>query len=223
MSTIAHFMDFELETEGLAFYPRPETEILVEKAIEHLRHSKKDSSGPRILDIGTGSGNIAISLTKYIPSSRIVALDVTDAPLRVARRNALRCGVSERIDFVKSDLFRGLGGGYRNFFDMIISNPPYITLRDFRDELPDEVKKDPYIALYGGKDGLEFYRRIAKDSGAYLREEGSLLMEIGYDQAGSVSAILKESGNFSGTEIYKDYSGINRIIKAVRLNDDGNK
>ena len=104
MSNIAYFLDFEFETENSTFRPRPETELLTEKAIEVLGPGKKNGFQPRILDIGTGCGNIAISLTKYISSSRIVALDISDTALRVARKNAASHGVEKRIDFIKSKI-----------------------------------------------------------------------------------------------------------------------
>lgn len=205
----APFMDFEFETGGVTLYPRPETELLVEKAEELL------PEGPgNILDIGTGCGNIAISLTKYIPSSKIVALDVSVEALRIARENARAEGVAGKIEFINSDLFEGIRKKrYCNFFDLIISNPPYISLDDFS-SLPPEVKNDPYIALYGGRDGLDFYRKITEGAVLFLKKRGMLLMEIGYAQARAVKEILKGSGSFREMEIYRDYAGIERIVKA---------
>jgi len=210
MKNTAFFMDFELETESSVFFPRPETELLVEKALELLNREK-----PRnILDVGTGSGNIAISLTKHSPSSTIVASDISHAALRVAGQNAKKYNVAGRIKFTRSDIFEDLPVHYRNFFDMIISNPPYVSLGDFY-LLSGEVKNDPYSALYGGKDGLEFFRRITSGAGLFLKRDGILLMEIGYDQARPVKEMLAVS-SFHNIEIYKDYSGIDRIIKAER-------
>ena len=206
----AHFLDFEFNADWATFYPRPETELLVEKALEFL--PKKSDAVCNILDIGTGCGNIAISLTKYVPSSRIVALDISDAALRVASENASASGVAEKVELVKSNLFEGLSEKYRNFFDLIISNPPYISRGDFS-SLSHRVKEDPFIALYGGKDGLDFYRRIAQKAGDYLKKEGILIMEIGYDQAERVKEILNATGKFGDIELYKDYSGIDRIVK----------
>ena len=210
MKNTAFFMDFELETESSVFFPRPETELLIEKALELLNREK-----PRnILDVGTGSGNIAISLTKHPSSSTIVASDISHAALRVAGQNAKKYNVAGRIKFTRSDIFEDLPVHYRNFFDMIISNPPYVSLGDFY-LLSGEVKNDPYSALYGGKDGLEFFRRITSGAGLFLKRDGILLMEIGYDQARPVKEMLAVS-SFHNIEIYKDYSGIDRIIKAER-------
>lgn len=206
-------MDFEFETENAVLYPRPETEILVEKAIDLLSGHVESGRTPAILDIGTGCGNIAISLTKYILSGKIVALDISDAALRVAEGNAATHGVRERIVFLKSNLFENVKKNYENYFDLIISNPPYVSLEDFS-SLPEEVKSDPYIALYGGTDGTDFYRRITKESPAFLKSGGILLMEIGYNQADAVKALLENSGNFRDICVYKDYANIDRIIKA---------
>ncbi|MBL7155529.1 MAG: peptide chain release factor N(5)-glutamine methyltransferase [Candidatus Omnitrophica bacterium] len=215
MKKAAPFMDFELGTENVTFYPRPETEILVEKAIELLSRHRKVNTPCNILDIGTGSGNIAISLTKYVPSSRMVALDISDTVLRIASRNAAKYGVEKRIEFIRSDLFKNLKTKYRCFFDLIISNPPYIS-RDEFSLLPAVVKNDPRIALYGGRDGLDFYRRISREAGNYLKSEGLLLMEIGCGQAEEVKSMFASGGAFCGVEIYKDYCGIDRIVKAKK-------
>ncbi len=210
----AYFLDFEFDTACATLKPRFETEILVEKAVKLLSGKSGLYSSFKILDIGTGCGNIAISLTKYLPSSRIVALDISDAALFVAARNAKKYAVHDRIEFIKSNLFKNIKGRYGHFFDLIISNPPYISLKDFY-SLPAEVKDDPYIALYGGRDGADFYRKIAKEAANYLKRNGILLMEIGYDQADLVKDILEVSGIFGETEVYKDYSGIDRIVKTT--------
>ena len=166
------------------------------------------------MDIGTGCGSIAISLTKYMPSSRIVATDISGSALRIAGENALKYGVADRIDFVRSDLFADIDRDrYKDFFDLIISNPPYVSLEDFP-SLSAKTKEDPYIALSGGTGGMDFYRRIKSEAPFFLKQNALLVMEMGYNQSESVKAMLKTSGAFSRIEIYKDYSGIDRIIKA---------
>jgi len=209
----AHFLDFEFKTENLTFYPRPETELLVERAVDLLSKKKEHDAPYRILDIGTGCGNIAISLTKYLPSSRITASDISDTALRAAGENAKKYGVEESIEFVKSNLFENIKGLYGKAFDLIISNPPYISLEELS-SLPGEVKLDPYLALYGGRDGMGFYRRIIKEAPAFLKKDGMLLMEIGYNQSESVRHMLDSSNVFKDVEIYKDYADIPRIVKA---------
>lgn len=209
------FMDLELLTEGLTFYPRPETELLVEKAAELINNSKNNDGECTILDIGTGSGNIAISLTKYISSSRIIGLDISEAAITVARKNADRAGVADKVRFIKSNLFEKMVSDFDGYFNMIVSNPPYISLKDFY-ELPENVKEDPYIALYGGRDGLDFYREIIDKSPRVLRKNGFIIMEIGYDQGESVKKIFEKNGEFNFIELFKDYSGLDRMVKAVK-------
>lgn len=215
MKRIAHFMDFEMETESVAFSPRFETEQLVERALDLLSR-KADITAPfEILDIGTGCGNIAISLAKYLSWSRIVGLDISDGVLRIAKRNAARYNIEDKIEFLKSDVFQRIKRRYRDFFDLVISNPPYVSLKDFS-SLGWEAKNDPYLALYGGKDGMDFYRKIVKDAHTYLKEGGILLMEIGYNQSSAVKDMIGASSFFRNIELYKDYSGIDRIVKAEK-------
>lgn len=213
MEKIAHFMDFEFETGGATLFPRFETEILVEKAVSIISKEIPEGERCEILDIGTGCGNIAISLTNYIPSSRIVALDISEAALLVAKKNAARYGMEQRIEFVKSDLFENLWQRSELCFDMVISNPPYISMEDFP-SLPEAVKVDPYVALYGGRDGMDFYRKIVNEAHFFMKPGGVFLAEVGYNQASCVKAMLEDSGIFGDVEIYKDYSGIDRIVKA---------
>ncbi len=216
MNNIAHFLDFELDTGAVCFYPRPETEILVEKAVDLLSAGHGRGLPRRIMDIGTGCGSIAISLTKYLPSSKIVALDISDSALRIAGENALKYAAEDRIDFIKSDLFEGIDRNqYKEFFDLIISNPPYISLGEFQ-SLPAKTRDDPYMALSGGRDGMNFYRKIKNEAPFFLKKNGLLLLEVGYDQSETVKAILASSGDFFRMESYKDYSGIDRILKAEK-------
>ncbi|MCK4463927.1 MAG: peptide chain release factor N(5)-glutamine methyltransferase, partial [Candidatus Omnitrophica bacterium] len=164
----------------------------------------------RILDIGTGCGNIAISLTKYLPQSKIIALDISHSALLKARENAEILDVSDKVAFLESDLLGALKE--KGLFDIIICNPPYVSEKDMR-RLPDEVREEPHSALYGGVDGLNFYRRIVKDAKSYLKKEGFLLVETGYNQSESVKALLEDNG-YINIEIFRDYSGIDRIVKA---------
>lgn len=213
MSELAYFMDLELETEGQTLHPRPETEILVEKTLEIIKETKNSKAIYDILDIGTGSGNIAISLTKHSHSSRMVALDICENALRIAQKNADKYGIKNRIKFIKSNVFDGLSSVFRDSFDLIVSNPPYVSREDFK-ALPERVKEDPYRALYGGLDGMNFYRKIVKGAPYFLKKGGGLLMEIGYGQAQAVKAILENSGCFTCEAIYDDYAHIERIVRA---------
>jgi len=205
----AYFMDFVLEVTPDTLIPRPETEILVEKALDITRASRPDRVW-RILDVGTGSGNIAISLTKYIIHSKIIGLDISYKALLKAKENAAVNSAGDSLSFVQSDLFSALGQG--ELFDIIVSNPPYVAQYDMKN-LPDEVKEEPVLALYGGEDGIDFYRKICPEAKKHLKKGGYLVMEIGYDQSGRVKDLLDDEG-YDQIEIFKDYSSIDRIVKA---------
>ena len=173
------FMGLTFHVESGVLIPRADTEILVEKALELMR------PGARVLDIGTGSGAIAISLAKLGKSARVTAVDVSDKALEIARKNAESNGAN--VEFIKSDCFSALNG---RKYDMIVSNPPYISDDEMRGLMP-EVKLEPELALFGGADGLDFYRRISREAPGYLNEGGCLLFEIGWLQKDAVSALVQ--------------------------------
>lgn len=201
------------EFMGLDFYvkegvliPRPDTEILVEEIIE-LCKGKDDLD---ILDIGTGSGAITVSLAKYIEKSRLTSLDISEIALEIAKKNAKSNGVIDKINFIKSDLFQQIVGTNLKF-DIIVSNPPYIRKRDI-DELHTQVKDyEPYNALEGGIDGLDFYRNITEQSKNYLKPSGILAYEVGHDQAEEVVKIMQNNG-YNKIYIKKDLQGIDRVV-----------
>ncbi len=196
------FMGQTFHVEPGVLIPRPDTEILCEEALRRL------SPGMRVLDIGTGSGALAVSIKKLAPDCDVTAVDVSDAALHIARGNAARNGAQVR--FVKSDCFAALAG---ETFDVIVSNPPYIDREDMAGLMP-EVKREPELALFGGEDGLDFYRRISREAGAYLAEGGALLFEIGWKQKDDVSALLLQH---IGTPFaLKDYGDNWRVVGAVK-------
>ncbi len=215
-------LDFIVNEDVLI--PRPETELLVEGAlglfIAHHRHceaaKRTKQSLFRILDLCTGSGCIAIALaeglTKDAIDCKIVASDISGKALEVARLNAARIGVSDKIDFVKSDLFCDIKGKY----DIIVSNPPYIAKFEFG-TLQKEVLKEPRAALDGGEDGLDFYRRTIEGAPLHLNIGGHLLFEIGFGQANEIKEII-ESGPFKVLSINKDFNGIDRVVIAKWIN-----
>jgi release factor glutamine methyltransferase len=208
----AHFMGLEFKVNPFVLIPRPETEILVEAVVKYTRDIKPALPGLRILDVGTGSGNIAVSLLKFIVNARVSAVDICEEALAVARDNALLNGAADRIDFICSDLFadtRLLTAGY----DIIVSNPPYIPTREIAG-LQIEVQYEPNSALDGGEDGLEFYRRIINGSPDLIKENGILALEIGFGQREPVKGIFVKSGKFDIIDVVKDYSGIERVIIA---------
>lgn len=215
--------------------PRPETEVLVEEAVNmaggrwevggrkdenHIfPHPTSHIPHPIILDLCTGNGCIAISLAKEIPDSRVYAVDISERALNVARENAERHNVAGRMTFLQGDLFESLKGfGLKEKFDLIVSNPPYISKKMMVD-LEREVKDyEPVTALYGGDDGLDFYRRIISEGSAYLTAGGYLMLEMGYGQAEEIKKLIKQNKAFEHIDIKKDFARIDRVIKAQTKN-----
>jgi release factor glutamine methyltransferase len=206
----AEFCGIDFAVDERVLIPRPETEHLAEKVIELASVCDKELT---ILDMCTGSGNIAITLTKSISNCRIVASDISEDALDVARSNAAKNGVSDRIEFIKSDLFADVSGLY----DIIASNPPYIARPDF-DTLQKEVLREPRLALDGGEDGLNFYRNILSASVLYLKPDGHIVFEIGFGQLGGIHEIIKNVGQFKVAEVIKDWRGIDRIVVVTWIN-----
>lgn len=186
--------------------PRPETEMLIDAALTIIG-SKPEA---RILDLGTGSGAIVTSILAEAHHVQAIAVDMSAAALSVARENAKVHGVDKRVVFLEGSWF----GPVQDRFDIILSNPPYIT-NAAMEELANEVSEfDPDLALRGGEDGVTAYRAIISDAPDYLKPEGTLLLEIGYDQAQSVCELL-QGPHFASISIVKDLSGHDRMIKAA--------
>ena len=198
------FMGLDFQVTPAVLIPRPDTEILVEAALKAL--GATDS--PRILDIGTGSGAICISMLVNLPSAQAVTVDISPEAILVAKSNAQRHGVSERLTFCQGDLFNPVQG---QVFTAILSNPPYIPEADILTLTP-EVRQEPNLALAGGKDGLDFYRRIIQEGRNYLAPNGFIAMEVGIGQARQVAELAEKSGYFTVSEIVKDYGGIERVV-----------
>jgi release factor glutamine methyltransferase len=208
------FMGITLEVTQDVLIPRPETEILVERAIEFLRQrTSAPAASIKILDLGTGSGNIAIVLAKYLPEAGIDAIDISEEALKIARENARLNKV--KISFIQSDLFFTYHLSPITY-DLIISNPPYIISSRINN-LQKEVQFEPRVALDGGSDGLNFYRRIIKLTPRYLKENGVLILEAGFTQLKDIKNIFQNCGKFEIIDIVKDYNSIDRVVVA-RLN-----
>lgn len=211
------FCGLEFGVDERVLIPRPETEMLVDMAADIVMRRGARSGAMSMLDLCTGSGNIAISLmarlTKGLTNCKIVASDISRDALEVAGRNALRNGIYGGIEFVASDLFADIKGQ----FDIIVSNPPYIARNEFP-TLQEEVMREPRIALDGGDDGFDFYRRIASALPAHLKRGGSVVMEIGYGQSGVIGEIISASGLFRVAGIKKDHNGIDRVVIAEWIN-----
>jgi len=202
------FMGLEFKVAPCVLIPRPETELLVEKTIEACSKFMVHGSLLDILDIGTGSGCIAVSLAKLLPGARITATDISNEALKVARENAKNNNVDVR--FIHSDIFSSYDLRPTTY-DLIIANPPYIASEDI-DKLQRELQYEPKVALDGGPDGLDFYRRIIAQAPAYLKDNGLLILEIGFAQTEKMKDIFLSSDKMQILEITKDYNGIDRII-----------
>ena len=215
----AEFMGLEFKVNKDVFIPRPETEILVEAVINCVsplaRSCLPAGRCPvcplKILEIGTGSGCIAISLAKFLRVN-VTATDISNLALEVAKQNALLNNVE--INLLKSDLFMSCELGVGSS-EIIVSNPPYIPSTDMKD-LPLEVRNEPVFALDGGKDGIDIYRRIIKECPRYLKDYGYLIMEIGFGQCQTLKNIFKNSGKLEIIDIVRDYNNIERVIVAQK-------
>jgi release factor glutamine methyltransferase len=208
-----NFMSLEFEVNERVLIPRWDTEILVEKALELM----KRRSNPRVVDVGTGSGAIAVSLAKFNAESWVFALDISPEALDVAKGNASRHRVKERITFLSGDLLEPILNMPKNTlddhkfkFDLVVSNPPYISRGEIKN-LPQDVQKEPYLALDGGEDGLNVYRNLLPQAKKVLKPGGYVLLEIGCDQAEDVKEICRVNG-FQNVSVFRDYGGRDRVI-----------
>ncbi len=198
------FYGYRLEVDRRVLIPRPETERLVETAIGYCTFSAK------ILEIGTGTGAISIAIAKQFPGIEIVACDVSNDALQVAEKNAIMNCVD--IQFVESDVYQNVP---KQKFDLIISNPPYISDSEYETLMPEITKYEPRLALTAGEDGLDVYRKILREAGAFLDVRGKILLEIGSKQAQAMQQLSGENG-FSKIEIIKDYNEMDRIAVIER-------
>jgi release factor glutamine methyltransferase len=222
------FMGLSFQVNDQVLNPRPETELLVETGLWILRKGEPPKhfgeppklpslslipprslkgKGENVLDIGTGSGCIAVSMSIFAPSAQVTATDVSPEALEVAQENARRHHVSDRIDFREGDLFEAVDNLK---FDLILSNLPYIAADEWGG-LPPEVRREPKVALWGGLDGLETVGRLIDSAPLHLENQGWLALEIGFKQAAAVRNQLAQAG-FSEIAVLKDFSGIDRIV-----------
>ena len=216
------------EFMGLTFHvtedtlvPRPDTEILVQAAIERLKKmSGAEEAHPvHFADIGTGTGAICLSVLHYLPQATADTVDISEAARKVAEENAEALDVKGRVTFYTGDLLAPLASqdgaaSGKARYDAILSNPPYIPDADIEGLAPEVRCKEPRTALAGGADGLDFYRRLVADSPALLKDDGFLAVEVGIHQAQAVAKMAAQSGSFVRTEIIKDYGGIERVVVA---------
>lgn len=198
------FMKLSFFVDKNVLIPRQDTEILVEEVI----NIAKKNNAKKILDLCTGSGAIAVSLAKYLPQAEITAIDISNEALKIAKKNAISNNVENQIIFISSDMFTNLN---EEKFDIIVSNPPYIKTNVIKN-LDIQVQNEPYIALDGGKDGLDFYKKIINESYQYLKYNGYLCLEIGFDQKIDVIELIENTESFTGTYSKKDLFDNDRII-----------
>ena len=217
------FMGLRLKIDENVYIPRPETEILVEEALKTIRNIDFEEDKARgdfiIVDLGTGSGNIAIKLAVELEKSKIYAVDISSEAIQVARENVRRHNLSKRVTFLQGNLFIPLVDlGLEGKVDLVISNPPYVRSEEMK-SLPFEVLREPRIALEGGWDGLRIYRKIISQSPKFLRKKGFLALEIGYRQAKGIQDLILEQKELYSPQVISDYEGIERIILAKKADN----
>lgn len=208
----AHFYSLPFQVDKSVLIPRPSTETLVEGAIQFLKHTPGHAT-PRIADVGTGSGCIAISLAVNLPNARVLATDISPAALKLARANADRHAVSDRIDLIRGSLLEPLAG---ELFDMILSNPPYISDAEWAAVAPNVKDFEPVTALRGGHDGLDLIRPLIAHAGRYLKPAGRLAIEISSSQGAAALALAGQTPDLANPRILADFEGLDRILVADR-------
>ena len=217
------FWGLEFEVTPAVLIPRPETEHVVEVALERLGplglKIRMDTGEPtprlRIADVGTGSGCLAVALAHELPHADLFATDISSAALEIARRNALRHGVAERVHFSQADLLAPFLSEQRSF-DLIVSNPPYISRGEASTLQREVVEHEPSIALFGGPRGIEIYERLIEEARVLLRAGGFVVLELGHDSANPVRAVLENQRCWTKLSITNDLAGIPRVIAAER-------
>lgn len=201
------FWGLSFEVTPAVLIPRPETEAIVEAVLALVDRA----AAARIADVGTGSGCLAVAIARERPGSAIVATDTSDAALNVARRNADRHGIADRIDFCRTDLLNGVAGP----LDVVVSNPPYVREGD-RADIQPEVRWEPSAALFAGKDGLDVIRRLLPQAASRLTPGGTLMFEIGFGQAEAVAELISAAPGLTMCGLRNDLQGIPRVAVAKR-------
>ncbi len=216
---VQEFMGISFKVDQHVLIPRPDTETLVEEAIKAAKEKHKALGNIDILDLCCGSGAIGVSLGYYLPKAKIEASDISKKALESDKRNAADYGLSGRLRFLQGDLFAAIKKGSfgKVRFDIIVSNPPYIRSETIPTLQREIVQFEPLIALDGGPDGLSFYGRIIAEAPAYLKKNGLLMLEIGYDQKKDIERLITDDGRYGQVEIIKDLAGNDRVVKVQLL------
>ena len=205
------FMNLELYVNQDVLIPRQDTEILVEEVINILHKNKAENI--QILDMCTGSGAIAIALAKNVEKCIVDAVDISSGALEVVKKNIVKNKVEGRVNIINSDLFSKISN---KKYDLIVSNPPYIE-SNVIENLDKQVQKEPILALDGGDDGLDFYKKIINEASSHLESNGYLCFEIGYNQKNAVQNLLSNSGKYQEIYCKKDLCGNDRVIIAKKI------
>lgn len=215
------FMSLDLYVNEKVLIPRGDTEVLVEKAIMLMQ----GMDSPWILDMCTGSGAIALSLAYYLPKSKVLAVDISEDAIRVARKNGDKLNLNHRVEWLQGNLFTPLcerkkvhSSEELFLMDIIVSNPPYIPREEIGKLQREVADYEPKLALDGGVDGLDFYRQIIPESYNYLKDDGYLLLEIGMEQSRDVKRIFQASWPAVEIEIIQDFAGHDRVVLGKKLN-----
>jgi release factor glutamine methyltransferase len=223
LTGIQDFYGLRLRVTRDTLIPRPETELLVEAVLSWTADriaQQPAAHPPRILDVGTGTGAIALALASHLPSACITAIDLSPAALAVARDNAERLHLGDRVHFLLSDLLNELASELRTGarFDAIASNPPYVPITDAATMQPEVINHEPHSALFAGADGLDIYRRLIPQAHAALRLNGLLALEFGFGQREVLRALFEDPANGAWQDLRfrNDYAGIPRIALATR-------
>ncbi len=204
------FMGLRFEVNKSTLIPRPETEVLVEQVIKHATTS--DAESAKILDIGTGSGNIAVSLAHFLPAAHITAIDISQDALAVAARNVAAHNVGSRVKLLELDLCAAHHNFARHEFDYVVSNPPYVAPWEIGTLSPEIRDHEPLHAVIAPAGGTWFFRPIARAAQRILKSGGCLFLEIGFSQDEEVSRIVEDE-RFEGISVFKDYEGLPRIVR----------
>ncbi len=207
----ANFMGLQLHVDPAVLIPRPETETLVEQVMIYCKELETEKN-ISIIELGSGSGNIAIALAKFVRNATIVSIEKSVDAITVARENAVSCGVDNRIDFKQMDVFEPVDQLLLKRFDILVSNPPYVSKEDW-EGLATEVRRyEPSSALTDFKDGYEFHQRIVELAPYLLRNNGTLFVEVGYGQAREVGNLMRQAG-FYDVWTVPDLQGVQRVVR----------
>lgn len=206
------FCGLVFEVTPAVLIPRPETELLVEAVIRHVQ----PGMAPRIVDVGTGSGCVAISLAKAIPDASFVGIDISPAALNVSRRNAQRHNVFGKVEWLEGDLLSPMQTGEAGMVDVVVSNPPYIEEKEWDTLQPEVARYEPRTALVAGPTGTEMHRRLLETAARTLAPGGFLIMEVGLGQAGKVASMARSVGRYGTIRTIRDHADIERVVIVER-------